>query len=860
LTTETPSRKRFGLADAITALALLAVWALLFSYFRPSLLLLDTMTAGGDTPSFHHPIEHLRNVLLPAGYPQGWDPGNFGGYAPYRSYFLPPSLIVVALSWFIPFNVAFKLVTVLGIFLLPLATVVCLRAMDYPFPIPAVGAAASLLLLFNQGNSMWGANIPSTLAGEFSFSIAFALAVLFVGLLYRGIRTGRHRAGLAVLLALVGLCHPVPFISAAGAGLYFLLDPATLRRNLVYLAWVYAAAALLMAFWLVPLIAGLPYATSIHWEWQFQSWLDVLPPMLILPALMAAIDGIRLWRSRQAPAAGHYVLFSLLVAAAAFCAANSVGVPDIRFIPFAQFVVLLLALDLLSAFLPALPASGLPGLTLVAATLGFVQFNAGYIPNWVRWNYEGIQSKPQYPVLQQLMAALKGSLADPRVGYEHSPSYDTFGSMRIFESLPLLAHRATLEGVLLQTAVTSPFVYYIQSLVSEQGTSVIPGYAYPDADPVRGTPRLDLFNVRDFLAVSDKVKAALDKDPRWTRAFVLEPYVIYRRTETPAGYVRVPKFRPVLLETANWKKDFHRWFDKDGLLDVPLVAARTVPAPARGFFPLSAKSPTDLPRVPERLNCAVRERVSSEEIEFTTSCPGVPHYISVAYHPNWRADGAFGVFLASPSFMMVVPQQPVVRLRFGRSATDWMGILATLAGIGLCVGLPRRGAVPAVSLPHVASRRFHVAKRALLTIAVFVIAVSVVRKIGSQYFARRAWHAFETQDFARARREYDRTLLFGRGYASSADAMFWRASSMFRMDDCAAAVPAYEELITRAPESVWAAESQYQIGICLARLGQHGSAAAAFQRTVERYEHNRWSNAAADRLREIHGATATGTR
>jgi hypothetical protein len=496
----------------------------------------------------------------------------------------------------------------------------------------------------------------------------------------------------------------------------------------------------------------------------------------------------------------------------------------------------------------------------VAATLGVVQLNAGYIPNWVRWNYEGVESKPSYPALQRLMAALKGTLADPRVGYEHSPTYDTFGSMRIFESLPRLAGRATLEGVLLQTAVTSPFVYYIQSLVSEQGTSVIPGYSYPDSNPVRGTSRLDLFNVRDFLAVSDKVKAALDTDRRWKRLFVLEPYVIYRRTESPAGYVRVPKFRPVLLETANWKKDFHRWFDKDAVLDIPLVAAKTVPAAARGFFPLSAKSATDLARVPERLNCAITERVSSQEIEFSTSCPGVPHYISVAYHPNWRADGAFGVFLASPSFMIVVPQQPVVKLRFRRSAADWVGILATFAGIALCLAMPRRAAETSAGMAGVASRRFRVATRALLAIVMVVIAVSVVRKIGSQYFARRAWLAFHTQDFARARREYDRTLLFGRSYASSADAMFWRASSMFRMDDCAAALPAYEELLARAPESIWAAESQYQTGICLARLGQHGSAAAAFQRTVERYEHNRWSAAAADRLREIHGTPAAGAR
>jgi hypothetical protein len=751
LTTAPARRRGIGLPDAVTALALFAVWALLLSYFRPSLLLLDTMTAGGDTPSFHHPIEYLRDVLLPGGNPQGWDPGNFGGYAPYRSYFLPPSLVVVALSWFIPFNVAFKLVTALGIFLLPLATVLCLRAMGYPFPVPAVGSAACLLLLFNQGNSMWGANIPSTLAGEFSFSISFGLAVLFLGLLYRGIAIGRYKARLAVLLALVGLCHPVPFINAAAAGLYFLRDPATVRRNAIYLAWVYAAAALLMAFWLVPLIAGLTYATSIHWEWQFQSWMDIVPPMLFVPAAMALVDGIRLARKREVRGPGHYVLFNLLVSAAAFCAANSVGVPDIRFIPFAQFLVLLLAVDLLSTFLTALPGSGLIGLGVVAATSAS-SVNAGYIPNWVQWNYEGIQHKSPYGVLQQLMGALEGTLADPRVAYEHSPSHDAFGSMRIFESLPRLAHRATLEGVLLQTAVTSPYVYYIQSLVSEQGTSVIPGYSYPDSDPVRGTSRLDLFNVRDFLAVSDKVKAALDTDPRWVRHFVVEPYVIYRRTETPAGYVRVPKFRPVLLDTASWKKDFHRWFDKDELLDVPLVSARTVPASARGFFPLSAKSPTDVPRVPERLNCTVTEKLSSQEIEFTTSCPGVPHYISVAYDPNWRVDGAFGVFLASPSFMMVVPQQPVVRLRFRRSATDWLGILATLAGLGLCFAMPRQSLETSTSLPTAASHRFRLAMRVVLAFALAVIAVSVIRKIGSQYFFRRGWQAFAAQDFARARR------------------------------------------------------------------------------------------------------------
>jgi hypothetical protein len=63
-------------------------------------------------------------------------------------------------------------------------------------------------------------------------------------------------------------------------------------------------------------------------------------------------------------------------------------------------------LDLLSAFL-ARTSCGPDsyGLALVAATLGFVQVKRGYIPNWVQWNYEGIQRKSPYGVLQQLMAA-----------------------------------------------------------------------------------------------------------------------------------------------------------------------------------------------------------------------------------------------------------------------------------------------------------------------------------------------------------------------------------------------------------------------------------------------------------------------
>src|SRR6185369_3784884 len=115
--TQPPESARVARAIAFvtTAIAVCGVWVFLLYYFKPSLLFLDTTTSGGDTPSFRHPIEHLRDVLLPAGNPQGWDLSNFAGYAPYQFYFLPPALLVVALSLIVPFNIAFKLVTVTGI-------------------------------------------------------------------------------------------------------------------------------------------------------------------------------------------------------------------------------------------------------------------------------------------------------------------------------------------------------------------------------------------------------------------------------------------------------------------------------------------------------------------------------------------------------------------------------------------------------------------------------------------------------------------------------------------------------------------------------------------------------------------------
>ena len=54
---------------------------------------------------------------------------------------------------------------------------------------------------------MWGGNIPSTLAGEFSFSLALALAFLFLGVLRKSIEARKGYVWPGLLVAFIGLSH-----------------------------------------------------------------------------------------------------------------------------------------------------------------------------------------------------------------------------------------------------------------------------------------------------------------------------------------------------------------------------------------------------------------------------------------------------------------------------------------------------------------------------------------------------------------------------------------------------------------------------------------------------------------------------
>ncbi|MGP0032061.1 MAG: hypothetical protein ACLPVF_16345 [Acidimicrobiales bacterium] len=288
------------LAGATTVVVIVGVIAVTLWQLHFTLLFTETTTTGGDTGS-HIALPAFLQSLLSHGHIEGWDPGWYDGFALYTFYFALPDLFAAIGGWIIPYDIAFKLITVLGSVLLPVCAWACGRLFRLRPPIPTVMAAMTLPFLFDYTFTIYGGNLFSTLAGEYAYSFSLSLAILFLGLFARVVRGGTCRAWASVVLALCILSHIIPGMLAL-AGAFFLvvvellptrwgvqddrltlLAPAPPERAASRGVMVWRAAStvaiglLLSGWWLVPFGLLQSYATSMGYANVTTYWATLLP-------------------------------------------------------------------------------------------------------------------------------------------------------------------------------------------------------------------------------------------------------------------------------------------------------------------------------------------------------------------------------------------------------------------------------------------------------------------------------------------------------------------------------------------------------------------------------------------------------
>ena len=236
-----------------------------FVQMHPSQIFAKTTPAGGDMGAHVWGPAYLRDHILPHGRLSGWAPDWYGGFPMYQFYMVIPALVVVIVNLILPYGIALKLVSVLGIVTLPFVCWLFGRLNGLKKPIPEVFAVAAVWFLFDDTFRIYGGNIASTMAGEYSFSIALSLAVAFFAVFSYTLRTGRFRVLSAILAALAALSHGIVlFFVAIGAVMLWAVHASV--KRLVVLLQVGAVAGLLASFWLIPFRLGSAYQTDMHYE------------------------------------------------------------------------------------------------------------------------------------------------------------------------------------------------------------------------------------------------------------------------------------------------------------------------------------------------------------------------------------------------------------------------------------------------------------------------------------------------------------------------------------------------------------------------------------------------------------------
>ena len=569
--------RRLSATSIATLLAVAGAAIFVFVQLQPGLLFASTTPNGGDMGAHVWGPAFMRDHLLPHGRITGWAPDWYAGFAFPTFYFPLPSLLVIALDLVLPYQVAFKLVTVAGLVSLPVSAWAFAKLAGLKAPGPACVAVATLPFLFDRTFTIYGGNIASTLAGEFSYSISLSLALLFLGVLARMLDTGRHRALAGALLALTLLSHVVPtFFALTGAFVLLVMQPSI--RRLGNSMIVGALGGLLTAFWALPFIVRLPFTNDMAYEKEVKYWKSLYPDKLHWLVYLA-IAGALISLVRRCRV-GTFLTIMAGLSAVAFRFAPQGKIWNPRLLPF-WFLCLYLLVGIAAASVgwvvmdvtkpawqrvggadrhwpgraeerseDAPPARRWPelvfpavyenaaGVVAVLALVVGLVFVAlplhlplverlpllpktdvrSFVPDWAKWNYNGYERKASYPEYREVvgtMARVGRSVGCGRAHWEYEPELDQLGTPLALMLLPYWTHGCigSMEGLYFESSATTPYHFLSASELSRKASRPQRGLSYKDYDLAEGVRHLQMLGSRYYMAFTPESKAAAALNP-----------------------------------------------------------------------------------------------------------------------------------------------------------------------------------------------------------------------------------------------------------------------------------------------------------------------------------------------------------
>jgi hypothetical protein len=724
----TPSRRGVskwfvvGAIAAPTLLIFLTMSGFLGPLFRdgqplwrlPYLFIANTPT-GGDMGAHVLLPKVLMENLLPSGNLLGWSMDWYAGFPVMYFYFPLPAVTTVLLDLVLPYGVAFKLVTIVGLVVLPTVSYFFVKHLGFPKFVAAVAGVAGSLFVFMESYSIFGANIKSTLAGEFSFGWSFALSILYVGLVVRNYRNDKAFDPWAgIVLGLTAMSHIITTIVVVFATLPLVLAPirhmwrgktefrSSLKRS-GGVVWTYVIGFGISAFWSIALGVNVLQGMTSDMGWapvttivgNYQNPGSPIPgefvPVLVLGLVGMAWTllrkdhvGIAMWMTLF-PLGGYFLIAYL----------NFTVLYNARLLPywfFGMYIFAGIAVALASAAL-ARRFANVPKATVITGAVAITVMVAGAalsmhdLPGWVKWNFEGYEGKQVWNEYENLMQTVD-ELPDGRIMWEANSDMNKYGTPMALMLFPFWSEgHPSMEGLFFESSLTTPFHFLNASEVSQRPSNPVRGLDYRGMDFDRAIKHLAVYDVAYYVSFTEEATTAarevgleiLGKAETWT---------IFALPE--ADRVDVATFEPVV-----WAGDGDfvdaalEWYDDVDNLDIWLVED----GPPEWRRVSSVAERLDELRPYPETGTAEITGFEDMEVSFATDAVGIPHLVKVSYFPNWTVDGGSGVYRAAPSLMVVVPDSDSVTLSFANRWVENLGLVVTgvtILGLGVYGVLARR--------------------------------------------------------------------------------------------------------------------------------------------------------------------------
>ncbi|MGD9791851.1 MAG: 6-pyruvoyl-tetrahydropterin synthase-related protein [Acidimicrobiia bacterium] len=686
---------------------------------HPELILSPSTPTGGDNGAHVPTAAYLRDYLLPQGRLFGWMPDNYGGFPILQFYFPLPPLLVVLLDVVVPYGVAFKIVTALGVVTMPVSAWFLGRSAKLPFPAPPLLALATIPFMFDRGYVIYGGNLGSTLVGEYHYSIALSLMLVYLGVLVRVCTERKGRALLGVLAAALVLTHLIVAVFAVIATVVVLAVYRPGARRLVgHVLPAILLGGLITSFWSLPFLDAHHYTADGGFE-KITDYVNMLFPTrnfwaaglamlglaagvqrrqrpvialglfaLSIAALFRFIPRTRLWNGRIVPC--FYLCTFLLAAFGAIEVVNWVVrtarswrqrdvTTPLRLRHQVGGAMLCAAVVFVHQGLPIgiVPLSSLDVAHAERNFLGVGAKDAG-LRNWSQWNYEGYEKKnawPEYAGLNDTMAEVGKQYGCGRALYEYEADQTRFGSPMALDILSYWNGGCvgSLEGLFIEASPTSPFHFLLASEASKAPSTPVFGIPYRSYDLNYAVPHMRLLGVKYYMTFSPELIEQANARPDLVEVASFQRWHIYmvRDAKLVEGLNIIP-----IVDDSLYKANYENW-NKGALRVWDTISDQQ--------FYISDRGPKEWPRIgadgtlptqyiePTKVTNVQTNRVGNH-ITFDVDQIGKPVVVRVSYFPNWTASGADGPYRLTPNLMVVIPRATHVELTYDRSTAEIAGM------------------------------------------------------------------------------------------------------------------------------------------------------------------------------------------